>query len=187
MQLRPTTAAGSRPHLSKAPWLQQTLSPQGPASDLCCDSSLCPLGQLGVPRCQLLPRSWEGGPQHSPAGPSAPRGEDNHWICKPWNLARSLDTHITRSLHSVIRHRESSPKVGPACAGCSVHGLWLATGGGGDWCLGPVRWVPVSAVTGSPSSREPEAAALVLLWPCQWGALWQSGERRAPPQSCRCV
>ncbi|EPQ04225.1 Tubulin--tyrosine ligase-like protein 12 [Myotis brandtii] len=39
------------------------------------------------------------------------RGEDNHWICKPWNLARSLDTHITRSLHSVIRHRESSPKV----------------------------------------------------------------------------
>lgn len=40
------------------------------------------------------------------------RGEDNHWICKPWSLARSLDTHITKSLHSVIRHRESSPKVG---------------------------------------------------------------------------
>ncbi|XP_060512126.1 tubulin--tyrosine ligase-like protein 12 [Panthera onca] len=39
------------------------------------------------------------------------RGQDNHWICKPWNLARSLDTHITRSLHSVIRHRESTPKV----------------------------------------------------------------------------
>ncbi|CAL8279074.1 unnamed protein product [Gadus morhua 'NCC'] len=39
------------------------------------------------------------------------RGEDNHWICKPWNLARGLDTHITSSLDYIIRQRESLPKV----------------------------------------------------------------------------
>ncbi|XP_032804901.2 tubulin--tyrosine ligase-like protein 12 isoform X1 [Petromyzon marinus] len=39
------------------------------------------------------------------------RGEDNHWICKPWNLARGLDTHISNNLSQIIRQRESTPKV----------------------------------------------------------------------------
>ncbi|XP_016413160.1 tubulin--tyrosine ligase-like protein 12 [Sinocyclocheilus rhinocerous] len=39
------------------------------------------------------------------------RGLENHWICKPWNLARGLDTHIMNNLNYIIRQRESTPKV----------------------------------------------------------------------------
>ena len=37
--------------------------------------------------------------------------ENNIWICKPWNMARSLDMHICSDLPKIIRITETGPKV----------------------------------------------------------------------------
>jgi len=41
----------------------------------------------------------------------ANKGLDNHWICKPWNLARGIDTHVTSNLHHILRLPCTGPKI----------------------------------------------------------------------------
>ena len=38
------------------------------------------------------------------------QGLDNHYIIKPWNLARGLDIHVTKSLHHILKLSLSGPK-----------------------------------------------------------------------------
>uniref|UniRef100_A0A0K8W362 Tubulin--tyrosine ligase-like protein 12 n=1 Tax=Bactrocera latifrons TaxID=174628 RepID=A0A0K8W362_BACLA len=39
------------------------------------------------------------------------KGLDNHWIVKPWNLARGMDTHITDNIVQIVRLPITGPKV----------------------------------------------------------------------------
>lgn len=39
------------------------------------------------------------------------KGLDNHWIIKPFNLARGLDTHITNNLSYIMRLPSTGPKI----------------------------------------------------------------------------
>ncbi|XP_022226803.2 tubulin--tyrosine ligase-like protein 12 [Drosophila obscura] len=41
----------------------------------------------------------------------AVKGLDNHWIIKPWNLARGLDTYITDNIKQIVRLPTTGPKI----------------------------------------------------------------------------
>lgn len=36
---------------------------------------------------------------------------DNHWIIKPWNLARGLDTYISNNVSQIVRLQPTGPKI----------------------------------------------------------------------------
>ncbi|XP_031627717.1 tubulin--tyrosine ligase-like protein 12, partial [Contarinia nasturtii] len=36
---------------------------------------------------------------------------DNHWIIKPWNLARGLDTYISKDVEQIVRLQPTGPKI----------------------------------------------------------------------------
>lgn len=39
------------------------------------------------------------------------KGQDNHWIVKPWNLARGLDTTISNDLSQILKQVFTGPKI----------------------------------------------------------------------------
>jgi tubulin--tyrosine ligase-like protein 12 len=41
----------------------------------------------------------------------AAKGEDNHWIVKPWNLSRGLDMQVASSLTHILRLPAAGPKI----------------------------------------------------------------------------